>query len=302
MSARWDYIIELLNKGKVEKMEIFNPSEWKKQNQTSLKKAIAAVKRIRKRKNLIQFPFPPLRPKIQFNKPIRLLSKKFNSLIGEGFTPGRLYLIYGEYATGKTQIGFHSCVSLYDQYKNLKIPVSTLFIDTEDTFRPERIQEIAYTGYNLNDSTIFSRIRVLKATSTDLIYSMLRKIDAEGLDREIKLIIVDSLTKHIRLDLGNDDISNIQVRDKLKRILGYLQEITIKHNIVTILISQVTGFTATDTVFTERPIMEYVLNHYVDEIIYLSKINDERWAYLVNSNTHPNRKISFTISSSGITD
>ena len=59
----------------------------------------------------------------------------------------------------------------------------------------------------MEDTTVFSRIRVLKATSTDMIFTLLKKIDAEGLDKEIKLIIIDSLTKHIRLDLGNEEKS-----------------------------------------------------------------------------------------------
>ncbi|TFG19773.1 MAG: hypothetical protein EU530_05185 [Promethearchaeota archaeon] len=283
-------------------MEIFNPSEWERLKNIDTDKAKSEIDRIREQrsvKNILKLDQPQNR---SFNKPITLSSNKFNSLIGGGFNPGTLYLVYGAYATGKTQIGFHACVSLYNLYKNLKPHISTLFIDTEDTFRPERIQEIASQGYNLGDSTVFSRIRVLKATSTDMIFTLLKKIDAQGLDKEIKLILIDSLTKHIRLDLGNEEISDMQVRDKLKRILGYLREITRRNNIVTILISQVTGFTAENSIFAERPVMEYVLNHYVDEIIYLSRTDEQRWAYLVNSDRNRNQKVPFTITTLGIID
>jgi DNA repair protein RadA len=283
-------------------MEIFNPSEWNRMKKVDINKAKVTIEHIRERRNLKKFPFSKTLSHKQFNKPIELCSKKFNTLIGTGFNPGYLYLIYGAYATGKTQIGFHACVSLYNMYKELLTPISALFIDTEDTFRPERIQEIAKEAYDLSDTKVFSRIRVLKATSTDMIYTMLKKIDAEGLDKEIKLIVIDSLTKHIRLDLGNEEISNTQVRDKLKRILGYLREITKQHNIVTILNSQVTGFVPENSIFAERPIMEYVLNHYVDETIYLNRMGEERLAHLVNSRNHPNQKVPFTISSLGIED
>ena len=283
-------------------MEIFNPSEWERLKNIDGDKAKSEIDRIRERGSVKNYLKVNQIPNKSYNEPITLLSKKFNSIIGGGFNPGTLYLVYGAYATGKTQIGFHTCVSLYNLYKNLKPHISTLFIDTEDTFRPERIQEIASQGYNLGDTTVFSRIRVLKATSTDMIFTLLKKIDAQGLDKEIKLIIIDSLTKHIRLDLGNEEISNTQVRDKLKRILGYLREITKQNNIVTILISQVTGFTAENSIFAARPIMEYVLNHYVDEIIYLNRTDEQRWANLVNSKADRNQKVPFSISTSGITD
>lgn len=283
-------------------MEIFNPKEWALIHKTTIDKANHEVKNTRKKANLCISRFDRQVPQKQFDKPITLSSQKFNSLLGAGLFPGTMYLLYGEYATGKTQICLHACVSLYNMYKDLKTPISTLFIDTEDTFRPERIQEIATEQYKLADTQVFSRIRVVKASSTEGIYTVLKKIDSRGLDDEIKLIIIDSLTKYIRVDLGNDEISNIQVRDKLKSILVYLREITEKYNIVTIINSQVTGFITEKMVFANRPIMEYVLNHYIDEVIYLHKEGDERWAHLVNSQKLCNKNIPFTISSSGIID
>ena len=71
---------------------------------------------------------------------------------------------------------------------------------------------------------------------------------------------------------------------------------------MTILNSQVTGFTPEGSIFPERPIMEYVLNQYVDNIIYLNRINDQRWAHLIHSKILPNRKIGFSITTSGIVD
>ncbi len=283
-------------------MEIFNPSEWEQLKKIDSDAAKKAIEHIRMRRNLKTLPLTQPSSPTLYNNPIDLSSQKFHSLLDGGFKPGAIYLIYGAYATGKTQICFHACVSLYNLYKDLNSQISALFIDTEDTFRPERIQEIAEKGYNLPDTTVFSRIRVVHATSTNQILTLLKKIDAEGLDEEVKLIVIDSLTKYVRVDLGNEEISNIQVRDKLYRILGNLRKITKQYNIVTILNSQVTGFTAENTKFTERAIMEYYLNHYVDEVIYLNRMEENRWAYLVNSGSVANQKIPFVISPSGIID
>ena len=205
-------------------MEIFNPSEWKKINNTHDHEAKKAVESIREKNNIRIPPFVTKLPQRKFTKPIPLSSAKVNALLGGGFIPGTIYLLYGEYATGKTQIGLHACVSVYNLYKNLKTPVSAMIIDTEDTVRPERIQEIAETSYDLPDTQVLSRIRIVHSPSTETIHIQLKKIDTQGLDEEIKLIIIDSLTNFIRVDLGNDEVSNIQVRDKLKRILIYLLE------------------------------------------------------------------------------
>jgi DNA repair protein RadA len=283
-------------------MEIFNPTEWARIHKIQVDDAQTEVNSIRKRENISFTLFDQTITQNQSKKPITLSSNELTKLLGGGFIPGDIYLFYGEYATGKTQVCLHACVSLYDMYKDMELPISALYIDTENTFRPERIQEIASEGYNLNNTKVFSRIRVVKASSTEGIYTLLKKIDSIGLDKEVKLIIIDSLTNFIRVDLGNEDISNIQVRDKLKRILVYLREITKKYNIVTILNSQVTGFIAENSIFTCRPIMEFVLNHYVDEIVYLHREGDLRWADLVNSKWLASRKVSFTISTSGITD
>jgi DNA repair protein RadA len=283
-------------------MEIFNPTQWAQLNEIDRKQAIKEIKRFRKAAD-VKLPniLKPSSSNLK-NKPIPLLSNNFNALLGEGFCPGKIYLIYGAYATGKTQISFHTCVSLFNVYKDSKIPNFARFIDTENTFRSERIQEIARNGYKFVDDTVLTRIHQRTAGSTDSILLELKKLHQIGLNEETKVIIIDSLTKHIRLDLGNDEISNVQVRDKLKRILGYLHDITRKYGIVTILNSQVTGFTAHDSIFAERPIMEYVLNHYVDETIYLFRTENTRWAYLVNSNSLKSQKIEFTISASGIED
>ncbi len=233
---------------------------------------------------------------------IKLSSNKFSEMLGHGFIPGVVYLIYGGFASGKTQICLHSCVSLHSANKDAKQPISALFIDTEDTFRPERILEIGTQSYNLDEKELLSRILVLKAESTDMIYSVLKKFDSEGVEKGIKLIIIDSLTNYVRVDLGNEEKSSIQVREKLKRILEYIREITKNNNIITILTSQVTGFTSEDAIYPERPIMEYVLNHYVDEVIFLQKIEDTRWGHIVNSRELPNQKIPFNISEAGIID
>ena len=66
-------------------------------------------------------------------------SKAFDSLVGGGFESGALTECYGEFGSGKTQIGHALAVNCQKQF-----PGSTaVYIDTESTFRPERIEQLA---------------------------------------------------------------------------------------------------------------------------------------------------------------
>lgn len=240
---------------------------------------------------------------LKYSRKIPLNSRNFNILLGNGFFLGRFYLLYGIFATGKTQICHNICVSLQNEYKKLKKPVHTLYIDTEDTFRPERILEMAVGGYNLNGKDILKRVNVLKAQTLDLILAYLKKITREGLDKLTKVIIIDSLTKPMRIEIGDKEKSIYKVRIKFKKILQHLSNLKDKYNVLIIGTSQVTSILSKTTGFNIRPVAEYLLNEYIEESILLS--NNEigkRFAYLINSCFQEEKVIEFVITGSGIKD
>ena len=149
-----------MKKYKIERdfIEILTPSEYQKLTGESYEVSHQYILNKRNKSGILankindshQNKFKPTK----YTKKIPLNSKNFNSLLGNGFYPGRFYLLYGIFATAKTQICHNICVSLQNEYKKLKNPVQTLYIDTEDTFRPERILDIAENGYNLNGNDI----------------------------------------------------------------------------------------------------------------------------------------------------
>ena len=66
-------------------------------------------------------------------------AKALDNLFGGGVETGGITECYGEYGSGKTQIGHILAVNCQKQY-----PGSTVvYIDTENTFRPERIEQLA---------------------------------------------------------------------------------------------------------------------------------------------------------------
>ncbi|MHA1821699.1 MAG: hypothetical protein ACTSU2_07105 [Promethearchaeota archaeon] len=250
--------------------------------------------RPRKRKPYIL----PLNPKF---------SKHFNELLMGGFREKVLYLVFGKFATGKSQLCHTLSVASYLKTRSNKNPVNILFIDTEDSFRPERIMEIA-TAYNLPSHEVLKRIKVIKPKNLDNLYTVVQKFAKEGFKAPTNLLIIDSLTNYIRQEFSNENNTFNKTRDKLIRLLKSIRNIMLNNKIIILLTSQVTSYTIKDTPLEERPIMEYVLDYYIEEIIYLKKedlgdnIGTIHLARLIKSTIAPENTINYKISAAGITD
>jgi DNA repair protein RadA len=296
-------------KNKLEKdfIEILTPSEYQKLTGENTNVSHQYILNKRRKNGILTNELYDnqqnhLKPS-KYSKKITLNSENFNLLLGNGFFPAKFYLLYGKFATAKTQICHNICVSLQNENKNLKKPVQTLYIDTEDTFRPERILEIAIDGYNLNGNDVLKRVNVLKAKTLDLILTYLNKITREGLDKQTKVIIIDSLTKPLRIEIGDKEKSIYKVRIKFKKILQLLSDLKDKYNVFIIVTSQVTSIFSKTTGFNIKPVGEYLLNEYIEESILLSKNEiGKRFAYLINSCFLPENVMEFVITGSGIKD
>lgn len=68
-------------------------------------------------------------------------SKALNKILGGGFESGSVSEVYGEYRCGKTQISHTMCVTA--QSSGARGGGKVAVLDTEGTFRPERINQIA---------------------------------------------------------------------------------------------------------------------------------------------------------------
>jgi len=121
-------------------------------------------------------------------------SKAFDTLIGGGFESAAITECYGEFGSGKTQMGHILAVNCQKQYPGCTV----VYIDTENTFRPERIEQLSKSvGLSLD---VLKNIKVAKAYNSD--HQMLLAEKVEDLIKkqslDVKLVIVDSLTAQFR--------------------------------------------------------------------------------------------------------
>jgi len=123
--------------------------------------------------------------------------QNLDDLLGGGFEPGAVTEIFGEYRTGKTQIAHQLCVNVQLPNEQGGLEGNALYIDTEGTFRPERIIQMA-DAKDLDYNQILKNITVGRAYNSDHQILLTREAPKIIDDRNIKLIIVDSLISHFR--------------------------------------------------------------------------------------------------------
>ena len=226
-------------------------------------------------------------------------SKAFDALVGGGFESGALTECFGEFGSGKTQIGHILAVNAQKQY-----PGSTVvYIDTENTFRPERIQQLAKSA-DLDPTEVLKNIKVAKAFNTDHQMLFGEKVEdlikKQGLD--VKLVIVDSLTAHFRAEyIGRGTLAERQ--QKINRHMRDLSKIAQIHNLCVYMTNQVMA--RPDMFFGDptTPIGGHIVGHASTFRIYLRKgKKGSRVAKLIDSPNLPEGEASFYVETSGLKD
>src|SRR5271170_1101872 len=119
-------------------------------------------------------------------------AKSLDELLGGGVEANAITEAYGKFASGKTQLGFQLAVNSQRPVKNGGLDGKVLFIDTEGTFRPDRIEQVAKAA-DMDPKAVLENILVVRATTTDQQILAIERADKLVRESNVKLIIVDSL-------------------------------------------------------------------------------------------------------------
>ncbi len=126
-------------------------------------------------------------------------SAALDELLGGGFETQAIVEVYGEFGSGKTQIGHQLAVNTLLPLEQGGFDGEVFYIDTEDTFRPERIAQMA-EGVGLDPILVLDRIHVARAYNSAHQMLLVDEIKRASKNIDVKLIIVDSLTSHFRAE------------------------------------------------------------------------------------------------------
>ena len=230
-------------------------------------------------------------------------STELNRLLGGGVETCALTEGFGEFGSGKSQLGFQLAVNVQAPVEQGGLNGQVVFIDTEGTFRPERIIQLA-EAKGLNPDEILKNIHVARAYSSDHQMLLAEKvsdlIQKDGLP--IKLIIIDSLTSLFRSEYaGRGTLADRQ--QKLNKHLHLLQQLADKFNLAVYITNQVM---ANPAIFFGNPtqaIGGHIVGHAATYRMYLRKSKaTKRIARLIDSPHLPEGEAVFTVNTEGIGD
>lgn len=227
-------------------------------------------------------------------------SKNLDDLLAGGIETQAVTELYGEFGSGKTQICHTLCVTVQLPRREGGLEASTIYVDTENTFRPERIVGIAETR-GLDSDEVLKRVTVAKAYNSahqELIVGELGSIIGK---QGVKLVVVDSAVAHYRAEfLGRGTLAERQQR--LNRFMHLILRTAEVHNIAVVVTNQVQA--VPDVFFGDpsRPTGGHVVAHTSTYRIYLRKAGKNRIARMVDSPYHPERETVFVLGEKGVDD
>ena len=233
-------------------------------------------------------------------------SKNLNNVLGGGFCPGRKYLIFGANRTGKTQIAHQICLQAFKCFSNFKgvgnNNFNVYYFDTENTFRPERLKELAINA-GFENTENFENILISKIMSNSALFLSLKNFEKIIEKGQSGILIIDTINNHYNSEKADKFTSVNKAKMRLIKILELINTLTHKFNLITIVLAQVTSNLSEKTLIPVIPVGYHILNHYFSEYIFLEyRDENQRYFQLVNSLELPERKLTFTITSSGIQD
>jgi len=230
-------------------------------------------------------------------------SENLNELLGgKGVESGAITEAYGAFGSGKTQLALTLAVNTQLPKEKGGVDGKAVYIDTESTFRPERIRQIA-EALGASPEKVLKNILVARAFNSDHQILLLDKIHEMIKDGEpIKLVIIDSLTTHFRAEYaGRGQLADRQ--QKLNRYLHNIQKLSDQHNIAIFVTNQVMANPAVMFGDPTTAIGGHILGHASTYRLYLRRGKaGSRVAKLIDSPNLPENECQFYLTEAGIRD
>ncbi len=166
-------------------------------------------------------------------------SKELDNLLGgRGVETKAITEAFGSFGSGKTQLGLSLAVNVQLPIEKGGAEGKAVYIDTEGTFRPERIRQIA-EAKGANPENVLKNILVARAFNSDhqiLLIDKVAELIKNG--EPVRIVIVDSLTAHFRAEFaGRGMLADRQ--QKLNKYLHNLMKMAEQFNLAVYVTNQV---------------------------------------------------------------
>uniref|UniRef100_A0A8C5GFJ7 DNA meiotic recombinase 1 n=1 Tax=Gouania willdenowi TaxID=441366 RepID=A0A8C5GFJ7_GOUWI len=177
------------------------------------------------------------------------------SFVNRKFSRNILYL--SEFRTGKTQLSHTLCVTAQLPGEDGYLGGKVIFIDTENTFRPDRLREVA-DRFNVDHDAVLDNVLYARAYTSEHQMELLDFVAARFHEEGgvFKLLIIDSIMALFRVDFsGRGELAERQ--QKLAQMLSRLQKISegfdLKSHLLILLIQSCTKIHLNCKMFPNMP-------------------------------------------------
>ena len=264
-----------------------------------------AAKIISEARNSLSLSFIRADELMKMKENVRKLStgsRALDELLGGGLETQIITEFYGEYGVGKSILSHQLCVNVQLPPERGGLAGNALFLDTEQTFRPEWIIRMAeHVGFDVNQAA--QNIIYCEAFNSDHQILLLEKSDEVIKNNNVKLIVVDSLTAHFRSEyLGREMLAERQ--QKLNNHLHRLIRLARMFNAVAVVTNQV--MSKPDAFFGMgiEAVGGHILAHTSHTRLFLRRASSGsvRIARLISSPYLPEGERLFKIAEHGVED
>jgi len=239
---------------------------------------------------------------VEIRKNVRRLTTGCSSmdrLLNGGIETQSLTEFYGEFGSGKSQMCHQLCVTVQLGEAQGGLNGSVLYIDTEATFRPERVMQIA-PRFGVKPEDVLKGIVYAEAYTSNHQTVLLENADEVIKENDVRLIIVDSVMSHFRSEyLGREMLAPRQ--QQLNKHLHKLMRLSRAFNAAAVITNQVMA--SPDAFFSKAvsPVGGHILGHMSHSRIFLRKgRGNVRIAKLTASPSLPEGEVPMRITERGM--
>jgi DNA repair protein RadA len=227
-------------------------------------------------------------------------SKSLDELLFGGIETQAVTEFYGEFGSGKSQICHTLCAIASRTVKEGGLDGGVIYIDTEGTFRPERLDQIA-CARGFDPMLVLKNLAICRVYSSSHLELIIKDLGRYIDKYNAKLVIIDSIISLHRSEyLGRGTLADRQQR--LNAMLHKLIRLAEMFNIAIVISNQVQS--SPDMFFGDptKATGGNIIAHTSTYRIYLRKSGQNRIAKMVDSPYHPYSDVRFTVNEKGIDD
>ena len=232
-------------------------------------------------------------------------AREIDKLLGGGIETGSITEMFGEFRCGKTQLCHSLCVTCQLPLSQGGAEGMALYIDTEGTFRPERLRAVA-ERYKLDPDDVLANVACARAFNSDHQQQLLQQASAMMAENRFAIIVVDSATALYRTDYsGRNELAARQVH--LGKFLRSLTNLAEEYGVAVVITNQVVanvdGSAQMYQADAKKPIGGHIMAHASTTRLSLRKgRGEQRIMKIYDSPCLPEGEAVFGIYEDGVGD